>query len=204
MRLLQQRRAIQYIPKVLFVIAWILLIYIILIGLLEVDGPNWTYDFSPNGLLGIERFWANHTLVITLFGAVLTLWIASYNLKKYLDVETINALAELRKMLNSSTNKTIHAELLPDDDKTSIISRLPFQKQNCRGDLQVVDLFDYLGTIELGAIMLQREVISKEEFDNQFGYRVDNIANDREIMKHIDDNSKYYQYLQHVICERRR
>lgn len=64
-------------------------------------------------------------------------------------------------------------------------------------------LFNYLGTIELGSIMLQKRIITFDEFFNQFGYRVQNIANSEEIMAHVrsDTNKDYYDNLLFVIDE---
>ncbi len=66
-----------------------------------------------------------------------------------------------------------------------------------------INVFNYLGTIELGAIMLQREVISFEEFYNQFGYRVINIANNERLMNSIrfEPEKQYYDSLWYVINE---
>ena len=64
------------------------------------------------------------------------------------------------------------------------------------GHQQSVEIFDYLGTIELGAKMIREGVISKEDFFQQFGYRVENIVKNivkNEILrKHIQEDRKYY------------
>ena len=60
-------------------------------------------------------------------------------------------------------------------------------------------LFDYIGTIELGAIMVKRKVISIDEFYNQFGYRVENLMNNAAIKSHIKDNPNYYKALQYIV-----
>ena len=54
---------------------------------------------------------------------------------------------------------------------------------------------DYLGTVELGAIMLRKGMISVDEFYNQFGYRIENIFRNSDICQHINNNYKYYKYL---------
>ena len=66
-----------------------------------------------------------------------------------------------------------------------------------------LDVFNYLGTIELGAIMLQRGVISFDEFYNQFGYRVINIANNEQLMAHIrfEPERQFYDAIWYVIDE---
>ena len=193
-------KTIQALPRLLFIAVVVLLCYIVLVAFLDLAGSEWNVDISTVGILGIEQFWLRHAELITLFGCVLTLWIACYNLKKYMDVETVNALATLRSMLNSEEKKKIHAYLMDYDEQQAIFPDLENKKGEQKISFSNVELFDYLGTIELGAIMLQRGVITQEEFDNQFGYRVKNIYKNEALKQHAQDecNKKYYQMLLYV------
>lgn len=60
-------------------------------------------------------------------------------------------------------------------------------------------MFDYLGTVELGAIMLKHKVINYDEFYNQFGYRLENIMMNDRVMKHLEKEKIYYKYLWGII-----
>ena len=66
-------------------------------------------------------------------------------------------------------------------------------------DFSNAEFFDYIGTIELGAIMVRRGVISVDEFYNQFGYRVENIWANEGVKKHISNNKSYYKDLNFII-----
>lgn len=90
----------------------------------------------------------------------MTLWIASYQLAKYIDVETINSLAQLREMLNSEEKKKIHTALFDPEDKEPILPELQSKNPDRTMDFSNAEFFDYIGTIELGAIMVRRGVIS--------------------------------------------
>lgn len=145
--------------------------------------------------------------ILQIMGTTLSLWVVCYNLTRYIDIETVKLLGKLREQLNTEGKKKIHFYLLDgSDDKTAIIPELekdpryvpvrpiPLQPEEKIYHVNV-ELFDYLGVIELGAIMLELGVISKDAFDNQFGYRLRNIMNNPQIIKHIEKNSEYYTKL---------
>ena len=166
------------------------------------------------------EFWSG-----TLYGC-LTLWVISYNLMKFSDVEAIKALSDLRFKLHEKENREIHKLLLAsDEDDGSIVRQIRQRKhrsskdcqstsKNCKTDdcdgkkdpqseVEDMDLFNYLGTIELGSIMLQKGIVSFDEFFNQFGYRVQNIVCCDEVIHHVmsDANKSYYKNLIYVIKE---
>lgn len=176
-----------------------------------------------------------------LYGC-LTLWVISYNLMKFIDVEATRAVGDLRIKLHDEDNMEIHKLLLAgDEERDKIVESIrQNKKRECRESgemgerrksssddstelakensgqpaerecerpketkLDDAKLFNYLGTIELGSIMLQKRIITFDEFFNQFGYRVQNIANSEEIMAHVrsDTNKDYYDNLLFVIDE---
>lgn len=145
---------------------------------------------NSEGVKNMIVFWKDYSALIITLGSCLTLFIANYNLGQYLNVETINALATLRNMLNSPENRRVHEYLLPDDERKAILPNCETETdfQNIRN----IDIFNYIGTLELGCLMWDNGVIDKEKFGNQFGYRVDNISNSKEIKEHILRNKKYY------------
>lgn len=149
---------------------------------------GWHLALNIDGVKGIQSFWLDYLPLIKLLGCSLTIWIASYNLVKYLSVETVKALAKLREMLNSEEKKKIHTALFDPEDKKPILSEL-------QSDFSNAEFFDYIGTIELGAIMVRRGVISIDEFYNQFGYRVENLWANQEVRSHINKEATYYKDL---------
>lgn len=150
------------------------------------------------------KFWAS------CLGGCLSVWVVAYNLKKYIDIEAVKSLSDLRSKLNEDEKKRIHRFLITDaEEKTPILqsdsketsaideqdkSRIVTPQHDSLLD-DNVELFDYLGTIELGAIMLKKGIIDYDEFYNQFGYRVENIMRCEKVKKHICDNCRYYRML---------
>jgi hypothetical protein len=136
--------------------------------------------------------------------------VASTQLRKYIDMACINALIELRKQLTTGTNRNIHFALSPEDEKKTIAEELD-EKNSRQGTLKdtglknlheipMIDVFNYLGTIELGAQMVIQKLIPIDIFYNQFGYRIENIFEENQpihktVQKHINDNRSYYKDL---------
>ena len=129
---------------------------------------------------------------------------------RYIDLETVHSLGYLRELLNTKEKKIIHNYLLDPDDIDPIIKEIDRQSviDSDNGNSIIhsnIELFDYLGTIELGAIMLDRSVINEEEFENQFGYRIENIRRyinkNSKFMEHICDEENNYVYLKRILKE---
>ena len=153
---------------------------------------------SIDGIKNMLNFWAEYAALIKLSGYTLTLLIASYNLSKYLDIETANALSKLRKMLNSTEKKKIHYYLLDDEDKNAILPEIDKAGElNC--ELSNVELLDYIGIIELGAIMLKRKIITTDEFYNQFGYRAENLWKNNSVKEHIKKYPRSYKDFNYIV-----
>jgi hypothetical protein len=123
-------------------------------------------------------------------------------LKKQSDTACINALVELRKLLTSNRNRKVHLALSPDDEKKTLSGAMLKSKYLCLNEKTVpkIDVFNYIGTIELGYQMIKQNLIDMETFYNQFGYRVENMFDEnsnmhRLIKEHINENSSYYNDL---------
>lgn len=183
--------------KLIQAINWILLAVIALLTicvLIIIGGAIVSGEFSiqPNseGIKNMIAFWKDYSALIITLGSCLTLFIANYNLGQYLNVETINALATLRNMLNSPENRRVHEYLLPDDERKAILPNCETETdfQNIRN----IDIFNYIGTLELGRLMWDNGVIDEAKFKNQFGYRFENLFNSKEIKEHIKANKQYY------------
>ena len=89
-------------------------------------------------------------------------------------------------MLNSPEKKDINSRLIKE------VSQIP--------ELSIEEL-DYIGTIELGAIMHRKGIISDTELYNQFGYRVENICNSSLYEKINEDDSYYndFKYIKDIV-----
>jgi hypothetical protein len=110
----------------------------------------------------------------------------------------VNALGKLRKMLDTETNMAIHYKLDKINDEEQLMTN-SCSHSNVEGrnyedkNIENVNLYHYIGTIELGAVMVKRGAISLTEFYNQFGYRVENLLNNKEIKTHINEYRSYYE-----------
>lgn len=198
---------------VLLVLVGLVLVAIVTVFVQTICSDGWRLALNIDGVKNMQSLWGEYSQMITFGGCCLTLLIANYHLAKYLDVETVKALGKLREMLNTPEKKEIHSSLLPQEDRefdlpaaaesetteqeTEDTSRPagPATAKNPQpaAKWSTVDKYDYLGTIELGAIMLERGVIERKLFYNQFGYRVENLLNDKEIIDHVEKNKEYYE-----------
>ncbi|GHT24194.1 hypothetical protein AGMMS4957_16810 [Bacteroidia bacterium] len=125
----------------------------------------------------------------------------------------ITALVELRKQLTTDEhNRNAHYALLSDGDDNTFSNEKESSEEKRDGkippfdDILKIDIFNYLGTIELGALMVKRELIDIQTFYNQMGYRVENIFADKTvaqqtIKKHVQDEKKYYKNLNWIYEE---
>lgn len=128
----------------------------------------------------------NETIVDNAIFYLLSFFVAVVTLKKTIDIQTIDSLSKLRGLLNSDEKKKIHQELITETDPANELS---------------VEQLDYIGIIELGAIMYRKGVIGDEELYNQFGYRVENIVKSSLYEKLQRDKSYYddFFYIEKII-----
>lgn len=185
-----------------------LAILVIIIEALFRDG--WHLWPVAQGFKNAITFWTPYVPIIKLFGYSATLLIAGYNLSKYMDVMAIEALRTIRERFDDEKKNELHELTLHKNDRVPIIKHgVPDSKQDTlKKDIEKdefnnedcslirnITIYDYLGTIELGAIMLRRGMISVEEFYNQFGYRVENIFRNPDICRSINNDYKHYEFL---------
>ena len=129
-------------------------------------------------------------LVITACVALRT-----YNRSK--KIEEADFLLKLRTMLTSEKNMQIHKALENNTQTIPIkyVSGLEIDKQY---PFDGVDLYNYLGTLELANILLEMDIISESSFRSQFGYRIQNI-NIPAIQSMIVAEGAYWKELKELI-----
>jgi len=160
---------------------------------------KWALSLNVDGVKTLLEYWADFSPLITLFMTSLTLYVANTQLAKHLDIQAVEALSNLREKLNSREKKKINHYLLPKDDKVPIIPEIDKSPVDDTIEYSTIELYDYIGVIELGAIMVKRGLITMDEFYNQFGYRVENLLINSEIMKHINNEPEYYKEFLFII-----
>lgn len=160
---------------------------------------GWHICLGPDSIKNMQDFWLQYTPLVKAFFASVTLFVASHSLMKYIDVERTRSLGEIREKLDDKPKKIIHDYVMNNKDKegvpSSLIQRL---NENSSIDLSTVEIFDYLGTLELGAIMLYRGTITEREFLNQFGYRFENLE-ESFLLQMVNASKEYYQPLLYAL-----
>lgn len=172
---------------------------ILIVVVKAVICDNWSISISAEGVSNMQLFWQDHSSLLRSFFYSMTLFVACHTLIKYIDVETSRSLSEIRTKLNDEPKKLIHNHFLNPGDKDDIKASLGgtiagLEYENEKADCTAVEVYDYLGTLELGAIMLHRGIISEKEFFDQFGYRYIYIGRS-ELMKLIEHDAQYYKPL---------
>ena len=136
-------------------------------------------------------------LFVVLF-SVITLLVTVLQLSKMADAEQIKAIVALRDLFNQEGNLQVHNRILnkesfdlkePSDDNKE--TNKEDNDKLC--DLALVN--NYIGTLELAYIMVEKNLITEYEFLNLFGYRLEDLSQNKDIIKYVMVNKKYHQIL---------
>jgi hypothetical protein len=140
-------------------------------------------DFSKQGFIYfIDLFDSFKTLIAATF-IIIPVYIALETLISNINNQEGKALLDLRHLLNEPENLEIHKKLRGESGDWA--DGIPQTEKDNNDTWRKID--NYLGILELINILLDKNVISKENFDNQFGYRVDNVFENRDIKEYLDD-----------------
>ncbi|MDR1416347.1 MAG: hypothetical protein LBJ57_02860, partial [Prevotellaceae bacterium] len=83
--------------------------------------------------------------------SILTLYIAANQLQKQANTAMVTALTELRKQLTSDRNRKMHFMLSPrEEQRTLADTGYTVEKTK----ILTIDAFNYLGTLELGILII--------------------------------------------------
>ena len=113
--------------------------------------------------------------------ALLTLWVANVQISRYLTQYTLDSLLDLRDKFDKEHFRKIQQKLIEKDG-----SMFAFEN---------IELLNFLGYIEIGAVMLQKGVMTNEQFSNQFGYIIELLCDRPEFVKHVSEDRDYYDDL---------
>lgn len=175
---------------------------IILVACCVVFNGSYRLCLSKDGVDCMLKFWSEYRLLFKAFLASLTLLVAGVNLRKFIDAQSVQCLSEIRTKLNSEEKKRIHAALLTEkgsdevilnwEDQESVTRGKLVPKSNRSASLQNIELYDYLGTIELASIMVQKGLMTEEQFENQFGYRLKNCFKSDDVRSYVYREDSHY------------
>jgi len=112
--------------------------------------------------------------------SLLTLWLTIITLHRSVKTEEMNAIVSLRNLFNQKENKEVYEQILKGND-----FKLDEKRKN-EGDVN-----NYIGTLEVAYLMVERGVINMEEFENLFGYRLNNLFENEDLYKYIREDRKY-------------
>lgn len=165
---------IQCISNLVIVLALCSIVLFIVLLFVQAYVTGWTNVFS---VLMQPR--ALRYLLVGGF-SLLTLWLTIITLHRSVKTEEMNAIVSLRNLFNQKENKEVYEQILKGND-----FKLDEKRKN-EGDVN-----NYIGTLEVAYLMVERGVINMEEFENLFGYRLNNLFENEDLYKYIREDRKY-------------
>lgn len=168
-----------------------------------------TFFLSKEGVINMQSWWGNYSFLLNVLFSVTTLFLANLTLTRYLkeykrqgNIEETKAIIEIRKLLDSDPdNFRIHTDLeleIYEFSKKEVLGN-DYKELNLkslkRDQRERIKCYRYLGIIELASIMVQRDIITIEQFKNQFEYRIINIFRCKNLHEHLIENRTYWKNL---------
>lgn len=146
-------------------------------------------------LKGLKTYFNAMSAFSWVYSATLTLLPISLTIISILHNVNSNetsALLDIRNALNQKDNIEVHDNLRGTTGKW--VENKIIEAENWR------KIDNYLGTLELAKILIDKGVISKDNFKRQFGYRVHNVVANKEIVHKIESEKTYWQDLLELIA----
>ena len=202
------------IGTILGVLKWLFVVLLLsIISVLIIQGHNMICNCSPVSFCELILSWEFLKYLLIACFSLLTLYVAEKELQKQTDVACITALAELRKQLTSERNRNVHFALSPKEEQETMLKKQKTDEKEKEADEKVkeenkimqtekilkIDVLNYLGTLELGVLMVKKDLIDMKTFYSQFGYRIENIFEEENsdfhvsVRKHINGGKLYYK-----------
>jgi len=153
-----------------------------------IEASNYQLLLNNFGFQFFLSLFQPYLPIITTSIIVTTAYIAIETLKSHIEQLIMNkvaeegkALLEIRILLNEKDNLEIHQNIRGNSGLWSNGIPMPAYKEP--DTWRKID--NYLGILELINILINKNVISLESFNNQFGYRVDNVLKNIDIMSYL-------------------
>jgi len=148
----------------------------------------------------------------TLWVAIYTLRIAQKTSEKNVSANEMTSIVALRKLFYQEGNLRIHQLITQkgfnffpkeendkENDKTSIEITIDDTTNKSsisllKNDMSQIqcDLNNYIGTLEVAYLMVEKEIIGMEEFKNLFGYRLLELYDNQSIKTYISYNLEWH------------
>lgn len=129
--------------------------------------------------------------------SLLTLWLTIFTLNRSVKVEEMNAIVSLRNLFYQESNMRVYRKILNKEDfylSDEVKSKgLEFNSEeiNKASKEDEGDVNNYIGTLEVAYLMVERGVINMEEFENLFGYRLNDLYENKDLHKYVREDRKY-------------
>lgn len=148
------------------------------------------YAFFSTSCLSKQITIAEGVLSASIIGVTAIIAVNTYLHSR--KVENAKALLEIRKILSSDENMAIHKFIgeHKEKDYEAQEESEEFYKFWSENKYRI---YDYLGTLELINILIDSNVITVENFQSQFGYRLRNITKYKELINKIEKQQSNYQ-----------
>ncbi len=117
---------------------------------------------------------------IKVLAAVLTLCVASVQCSRHIDQNVIESILNLRDAFDRDKIKEIQQYLIQNNKIEAY-------------DFNDIEIYNFLGYLEVGSLMLQRGMMNKREFSNQFGYTLQQVLSCEDLYRHIKMSECFYE-----------
>ncbi len=156
---------------------------VIAIVLVLKESCNLDFSFSNQGLINFIGLFNPYKTLLTATFVIIPVYIGLESLISNINNQEGKSLLDLRNLLNEPENLEIHKKLRGETGDWA--NGIPANEKDNKDTWRKID--NYLGILELINILLEKNVISRENFDNQFGYRVNNVFENKDIKEYLDN-----------------
>ncbi len=141
------------------------------------------FQYDINGVVNFLALFNPFKEILTATFITIPIYIGLETLITNLNSQEGKAILDFRILLTSNDNIEIHNKTRGANAEWSVA--IPNEELNDINTWRKID--NYLGTLELLNILIDKDLISIDSFNNQFGYRVDNIYYNVPIKEYIDN-----------------
>lgn len=150
-------------------------------------------SFTSDGITYFLDSFKPFSVLFEITILLLTIVVALLTYRHSVAIEELKGIQDLRQIFS-------------DADKIKINNLL--ERKDCDNDIQqkekalrneyeekIANIYDYLGTLELLELYIEKGIISEDMFKEQFGYRVENVFASEFIRTEIEKNRSYWRVL---------
>ena len=129
--------------------------------------------------------------------SLLTLWLTILTLNRSVKIEEMNAIVSLRNLFYQKGNMKVYHKILNEEEFYLTNEKKSKAKENASEELKKEldedegNVNNYIGTLEVAYLMVERGVINMEEFENLFGYRLNNLYENKDLHAYVCEDCKY-------------